>query len=117
MATIYYHDTGDYLSRDEKLKRIRTNHSALGGMERVTIIPNEKNDWINQRDGVFDTMIEIMPNNTQCVFSKNIVGLTTARDAREHHKPRYILDLLLSVINVSVQSVDIVNNLPKLKFD
>lgn len=37
--------------------------------------------------------------------------------AREHHKPRYILGLLLSVINVSVQTVDIVNNLPKLKFD
>lgn len=37
--------------------------------------------------------------------------------AREHHKPRYILDLLLSVINVSVQTVDIVSNLPKLKFD
>ena len=37
--------------------------------------------------------------------------------AREHHKPRYILDLLLSVINVSVQTVDIVNNLPRLKFE
>ena len=29
----------------------------------------------------------------------------------------YILNLLLSVINVSVQTVDIVNSLPKLKFD
>ena len=37
--------------------------------------------------------------------------------AKEHHKPRYILDLLLSVINVSIQTVDIVNSLPKLKFD
>ena len=37
--------------------------------------------------------------------------------AREHHKPRYILDLLLSVINVSVQTVDIVNKLPRLKFE
>lgn len=37
--------------------------------------------------------------------------------AREHYKPRYILDLLQSVINVSVQTVDIVNGLPKLKFD
>ena len=37
--------------------------------------------------------------------------------AKEHGKPRYILDLLLSVINVSVQTVDIVNALPKLKFD
>ena len=36
---------------------------------------------------------------------------------REHGKPRYILDLLLSVINVSVQTVEIVNALPKLKFD
>ncbi|TAE23105.1 MAG: helicase [Cytophagales bacterium] len=31
-------------------------------------------------------------------------------------KPRYILDLLLSIIHVSVQTVDIVNSLPKLDF-
>ncbi len=31
--------------------------------------------------------------------------------------PRYILDLLLSVINVSVQTVDIVSNLPRLTFE
>ena len=37
--------------------------------------------------------------------------------AREHNQPRYILDLLLSVINVSVQTVEIVNSLSKLKFD
>jgi predicted helicase len=37
--------------------------------------------------------------------------------AKEVGNPRYILDLLLSVINVSVQTVDIVDNLPKLKFD
>jgi predicted helicase len=35
----------------------------------------------------------------------------------EHEKPRYILDLLLSIINVSVQTVDIVNSLPKLEFE
>ena len=37
--------------------------------------------------------------------------------AIEVQNPRYILDLLLSVINVSVQTVDIVNNLPKVKFE
>ena len=31
--------------------------------------------------------------------------------------PRYILDLLLSVINVSVQTVEIVKGLPKVKFE
>lgn len=36
--------------------------------------------------------------------------------SREHHDPRYILSLLLSVINVSCQTVDIVNSLPKLEF-
>jgi predicted helicase len=37
--------------------------------------------------------------------------------ATEVGNPRYILDLLLSIINVSVQTVDIVNSLPKLNFD
>ena len=31
--------------------------------------------------------------------------------------PRYILDLLLSIINVSTQTVDIVNELPKIDFE
>lgn len=37
--------------------------------------------------------------------------------AKEVGNPRYILDLLLSIINVSVKTVDIVNSLPKFKFD
>jgi predicted helicase len=37
--------------------------------------------------------------------------------AKEVGNDRYILDLLLSIINVSVQTVDIVENLPKLTFD
>lgn len=36
--------------------------------------------------------------------------------AKEVGNPRYILDLLLSVINVSIQTVEIVSNLPKLSF-
>ncbi len=38
--------------------------------------------------------------------------------ADEVGNPRYILDLLLSIINVSVQTVvDIVAKLPKVKFE
>jgi predicted helicase len=37
--------------------------------------------------------------------------------AKEVGNPKYILDLLLSIINVSVQTVDIVSSLPKLEFD
>lgn len=35
--------------------------------------------------------------------------------AREHNKPRYILDLLLSIITVSVRTVEIVKGLPKVE--
>lgn len=37
--------------------------------------------------------------------------------AKEVGNPRYILDLLLSVINVSVQTVEIVEGLPKINFE
>lgn len=37
--------------------------------------------------------------------------------AKEVENPRYILDLLLIIINVSVQTVDIVNSLPDVKFE
>ncbi|MBI5964676.1 MAG: DEAD/DEAH box helicase [Chloroflexi bacterium] len=37
--------------------------------------------------------------------------------AKEVGNPRYILDLLLSVINVSVQTVELVGQLPMLKFE
>jgi predicted helicase len=37
--------------------------------------------------------------------------------SREVEKPTYILDLLLSIVNVSVQTVDIVAGLPKVKFE
>ena len=36
--------------------------------------------------------------------------------SQEHEQPRYILDLLLSVIMLSCQTVDTVNTLPKLNF-
>lgn len=34
--------------------------------------------------------------------------------SKEHENPTYIFDLLLSIINVSTQTVDIINSLPKL---
>ena len=36
--------------------------------------------------------------------------------AKEHDQPRYILDLLLRIITVSLETMRIVNNLPRLDF-
>jgi predicted helicase len=37
--------------------------------------------------------------------------------SEEVGNPRYILDLILSIINVSMQTVELVNNLPKVNFE
>ena len=47
-GTIYYHDIGDYLSREEKLKIISEN--SLASLKWKKIQPNKNYDWINQRD-------------------------------------------------------------------
>ena len=59
-ARIYYRDIGDYLSREKKLEIVKEMRSMLDPkMNLVEITPNEKNDWINQRDGLFDSLIPI----------------------------------------------------------
>ena len=85
-ARIYYRDIGDYLSREKKLEIVKDMCSMLDPkMDLVEIHPNAKNDWINQRDGVFDSLIPIgdkkdKTNHTVFVpFYSN--GLLTARDA------------------------------------
>ena len=55
-ATIYYHDIGDYLSREQKLKMVK-EFRDLSRVEWNTLKPNDKADWINQRDGLFDNYI------------------------------------------------------------
>jgi len=61
--------------------------------------------------------IEWIMERYQVTFNKESGIKNDPNDwAKEVGNPRYILDLLLSVINVSVQTVDIVNALPKLSF-
>ena len=57
-ATIYYHDIGDYLTREQKLKIVH-DFKSIRNIEWKEIQPNEKYDWINLRDGLFDTNIII----------------------------------------------------------
>ncbi len=86
-ARIYYRDIGDYLSREKKLEIIKEMRSMLDPkMALFEIHPNAKNDWINQRDGVFDSLIPIEPtkkydSKAQSAFLVNSRGLETARDA------------------------------------
>ena len=84
-ARIYYRDIGDYLSREKKLEIVRNMRSMLDPkMNLVEIKPNEKNDWINQRDGLFDSLIPIGDKDdkqNQTAFLPNYSrGVATAKD-------------------------------------
>lgn len=67
------------------------------------------------------SFITILNKHRKISFSETDKASRIVNDpndwAEEVGNPRYILDLLLSVINVSVQTVDIVNSLPKLIFE
>ncbi|MBE6442099.1 MAG: helicase [Desulfovibrio desulfuricans] len=80
---------------------------------RVSNIPAKAHEYVvNGKSG-----IEWILDRYQIRTDKDSGIVNDPNDwAREHGKPRYILDLLLSVINVSVQTVDIVNGLPRLHF-
>ena len=82
-AEIYYHDIGDYLTREQKLEMVK-NFRSVNGVDWKTIEPNEKNDWINVRDGVYDGLILLgdkKENPKQVFFDKHYSnGLKTNRD-------------------------------------
>ncbi|GAA9638250.1 helicase [Helicobacter pylori] len=80
--TIHYYDIGDYLKREEKLNRL-AHFTDLDAIEFKTIIPNNKGDWINQREDEFEKLIALKRDkklNNDSVFDINSMGVTTGRD-------------------------------------
>ena len=95
-AHIYYRDIGDYLSREKKLEIVKDMRSMLDPkMDLVEIHPNAKNDWINQRDGVFDSLIPIgdkKDKTEHTVFAPNYSGgAKTSRDTWLYNFSRPLL--------------------------
>ncbi len=81
-GAIHYYDIGDYLKREDKLNRL-TNFADLDAIPFETIIPNNKGDWINQRDDAFDKLIPLKRDKKRqnpSVFDINSGGVVTGRD-------------------------------------
>lgn len=81
---IFFHDIGDYLSRDEKLELI----SQFGSMEGIpkwqTITPDEHGDWLSQRDNSFEQYMSLGDKKDKAavtVFENYSNGVKTQRDA------------------------------------
>lgn len=83
---IYFHDIGDYLSREEKLSKI-AEFSSIAGIQREggwqTVLPDAHGDWLKQRDDGFAEHIVIghKKGNGPKLFGNYSQGVLTARDA------------------------------------
>ena len=59
-ACIFYHDIGDYLSRNEKLTIIQNlTHIGNPQMQWAPVYPNEHGDWLNKRNEIFKLYIPL----------------------------------------------------------
>ncbi len=78
--TIFYYEVEDYLKREAKL-------NWLAGFENLDLVPfkeitpNDKGDWINQRNDDFEKLIPLKRDKTNdSIFDINSGGVGSGRD-------------------------------------
>lgn len=107
-AEIFYHDIGDYLTREDKLKIVRDFKSCMSKKfsDVVTVLkPNEKYDWINQRNGNFENYIPIQPEKKYLLTSQSYcitfsLGIATGRDAWAYNfQSKALIENIIKTIN------------------
>lgn len=108
-------NSDDYIVEKMKFKS-KQDKSVIIYNNHITIknIPLEAYDYIvNGRSA-----IEWIMERYQVKIDKASEIKNDPNDwAKEHNDPTYILDLLLSVITVSIETMKIVKDLPKVKFE
>ncbi|GHQ36560.1 hypothetical protein VN0352_10580 [Helicobacter pylori] len=80
--TIHYYDIGDYLKREAKLNLL-AGFENLDSVPFSEITPNDKGDWINQREDDFDKLIPLKRDKklqNPSVFDINSNGVVSGRD-------------------------------------
>lgn len=82
-GVIHYNDIGDFLSREDKLRRIR-DAAASGDIEWKIIEPDKHGDWLNQRDDSFYEFAPIVLGSgaklSDGIFTLSGPGTQTNRD-------------------------------------
>lgn len=117
--TLHYRDIGDYLKRKEKFA-ILAKEASIEGTPFEEIVPNDKNDWINQRDSDFDslTLLGSKDNIPDRVFIEYSGGLKTGRDSWSYSyskkdlsgKIDSMIDYFNKNINIGKSSVELTND-------
>ena len=84
---ILYRDIGDYLSREQKLDRLREWGSISSIDDWQMIQPDRHNDWVGQRDEAFETFYAVGSKEAKAGKVDNAIfglfsnGYKTSRDA------------------------------------
>ncbi|MFM6727672.1 MAG: type ISP restriction/modification enzyme, partial [Dolichospermum sp.] len=79
---LFYHDIGDYLSREEKLDIIKV-FGDISTIKWQEITPNDNYDWINQRNDDFESFMSLGDKKdatTKTIFNVYSRGVMTCRD-------------------------------------
>ncbi len=78
--TIHYYEVEDYLTREAKLNLL-AGFENLESVPFEKITPNDKGDWINQRNDDFEKLIPLKRDkNSKSVFDINSLGVVSGRD-------------------------------------
>jgi predicted helicase len=90
-ASVRYHDIGDYLSREEKLRIVES--STIESLEWTAITPNDAGDWIHQRGEEFGSFTPLAGKGTvgPSVTRTHSLGTSTARDAWLYNSSHEVL--------------------------
>ncbi|WP_121288543.1 DEAD/DEAH box helicase [Helicobacter pylori] len=81
-STIHYYEVEDYLKREAKL-HLLAGFENLESVPFKEITPNDKGDWINQRNDEFEKLIPLKRDKklqNDSVFDINSGGVTSGRD-------------------------------------
>ncbi|WRA94571.1 DEAD/DEAH box helicase [Helicobacter pylori] len=82
--TIFYYEVGDYLKREAKL-HLLASFENLDLVPFKEITPNDKGDWINQRNDAFEKLIPLKRDKKlkifNSIFDLNSNGVATNRDS------------------------------------
>ncbi|KJE76241.1 type ISP restriction/modification enzyme [Ferrimicrobium acidiphilum] len=88
---IFYHDIGDYLSREAKLGQL-AQFNSVAGVPWTLIEPNEQHDWINQRDQSWYGLKSLTTTEPDAgIFNIDSNGLKTNRDPWVYNSSREAL--------------------------
>ncbi len=77
--TIFYYEVEDYLKREAKLNLL-AGFENLESVPFKEITPNNKGDWINQRNEEFEKLIPLKGDPKLKIFDINSMGVVSGRD-------------------------------------